>query len=212
MKGLYKIFNYTEQNIIEIEYLSELVQILGILKEVDEALFQFSPDVAQHKTEKFNEHEPWAVHHKKIIINEIILKLLQEIIPMDYDLEVEQSNQINDEKYTDFMLSTDLRELTKEEIKAKFLEYYTNENIQSKCKISYDNIADVLYITIKDAKGTAEFDDDFIAVRKNNNEIISIVIDGFKKRKLDKSWSDDFITRYIPDFDFAFLDYIEEIQ
>jgi len=66
IKGLYKIFNYTERQIIEIEYLTNLINKLGINSNVDESFFQFSPQLVDEKTEKFNEHEPWAVFHKEI--------------------------------------------------------------------------------------------------------------------------------------------------
>ena len=71
--------------------------------------------------------------------------------------------------------------------------------------ISYDDITDVLYITKKIKASQTIIDDDFIAVRKNNNEICGITIDGYKNRHEDKSWKNDFITKYIPDFDLKIL-------
>ena len=76
----------------------------------------------------------------------------------------------------------------------------------SKYTISYDNITDVLYIITKKIKATQTIlDDNFIAIRKNNNEICGITIDGYKNRHTDKSWKNDFITKYIPDFDLKIL-------
>ena len=72
--------------------------------------------------------------------------------------------------------------------------------------ISYDNLTDVLYIIIEKEKATkTTFDDNFIAIRKNDNKLCGITIDGYKDRHNDNSWENAFITKYIPDFDLSKL-------
>ncbi len=67
--------------------------------------------------------------------------------------------------------------------------------------ISYDTITDVLYIIITKTKATQTvFDDDFIAIRRANDKICSLTIDGYKNRHIDHSWKNSLITKYIPDF------------
>jgi len=71
----------------------------------------------------------------------------------------------------------------------------------SKYTISYDNMADVLYIIVKKAKATQTIlDDDYIAIRTIDNDLCGLTIDGFKDRHDDNSWKDIFITKYIADF------------
>jgi len=71
----------------------------------------------------------------------------------------------------------------------------------SKYIISYDNLADVLYIIVKKTKATKTIlDDNFIAIRTNHDKLCGITIDGYKDRHVDHSWKDQFITKYIPDF------------
>lgn len=71
----------------------------------------------------------------------------------------------------------------------------------SKYTISYDNLADVLYIIVKKTKATRiVLDDNYIAIRSVNDKICGITIDGYKDRHIDNSWEDNFITKYIPDF------------
>jgi len=126
IKGLYKIFNYTEKQIKEIEYLADLVDVLNINSMVEEGIFQFSPRLVQEKTEKFNEHEPWAIFHKEQIILETTCYLLEQIIDDEYVLEDEINSVINDDKYIDFILKNDLRNLSKYEIINKFKDYYSS--------------------------------------------------------------------------------------
>jgi len=83
----------------------------------------------------------------------------------------------------------------------------------SKYTISYDNITDVLYIITKKIKATQiVLDDNFIAIRKKDDEICGITIDGYKHRHIDKSWKNDFITKYIPDFDLKILPPLKQLQ
>ncbi len=69
--------------------------------------------------------------------------------------------------------------------------------------ISYDDLADTLYISLdKKYKATNTFlDDDFVIVRKKENKICGITIDGYKDRHFDKSWSDNLILKYLPSFE-----------
>jgi uncharacterized protein YuzE len=69
--------------------------------------------------------------------------------------------------------------------------------------ISYDDLADTLYISLKrQDKATNTFlDDDFVIVRKKENEICGITIDGYKDRHEDKSWNDNLILKYLPSFE-----------
>lgn len=68
--------------------------------------------------------------------------------------------------------------------------------------VSYDLITDVLYIiTHEKLKATKTIlDDDYIAIRKTENKICGITIDGYKDRHINLSWKDSFITKYFPDF------------
>ena len=69
---LYELYKYTPKEIKEIEYLLEQAKRFNILDAVQEAFFQFPPDLVESKIDGFGEHEPWAISHKRIIINEII--------------------------------------------------------------------------------------------------------------------------------------------
>ena len=72
--------------------------------------------------------------------------------------------------------------------------------------ITYDDKVDVLYISVNPIKATTTlFDEDFIAVRKSNNILCGLTIEGYAARHIDNSWRDTLITRYIPDFDLTEL-------
>jgi len=116
MNGLYKLFNYTEKEKIEIEYLTSLIETLDIMGRADEALFQFSPSLVEEKTIKFNEHEPWAVFHKKMLIHEIIIYLIEQSFENEYDSEYEINEVIWNDKYVNWFKKTDLSNKSKKEI------------------------------------------------------------------------------------------------
>jgi len=67
--------------------------------------------------------------------------------------------------------------------------------------ILYDDFTDTLYISKDKPKKASSFiDENYIIVRKTENDILGVTIDGFKSRKEEKSWSDDFILKYLPKF------------
>ena len=67
--------------------------------------------------------------------------------------------------------------------------------------ISYDELTDTLYISKDKPKKASSFiDENYIIVRKTDNQICGVTIDGFKNRKKDQSWKDDFILKYLPKF------------
>ncbi len=73
--------------------------------------------------------------------------------------------------------------------------------------ISYDEFTDTLYISKdKPKKASSYIDENYIIVRKTNNQICGVTIDGFKNRKKDQSWNNNFILKYLPRF------HLEDIQ
>ena len=69
--------------------------------------------------------------------------------------------------------------------------------------VSYDAFADVLYISEgKPFKVTDTYEDeDYIIVRSLNNEIKGVTIDGYKRMTQENIWKDDFILKYLPNFE-----------
>ncbi len=120
---LYELYKYTPKEIKEIEYLLEQAKRFNILDEVQEAFFQFSPDLVEEKIEGFGEHEPWAISHKRIIINEIIFYLINQTIDNEFDKEFWSDNQVWNEIFTPFILQTDMRSLNEKELFNSFLNY-----------------------------------------------------------------------------------------
>jgi len=67
--------------------------------------------------------------------------------------------------------------------------------------ILYDEFTDTLYISKdKPRKASSIIDENYIIVRKNDNEVCGITIDSFKIRHIEKSWNDNFILKYLPKF------------
>lgn len=67
--------------------------------------------------------------------------------------------------------------------------------------ILYDKITDTLYISLDKPKKASSFiDENYIIVRKENNQVCGITIDGYKERHDDKSWKDSLILEYLPSF------------
>ena len=120
---LYELYRYTPQEIVEVEYLLEQAKRFEILDEVQESFFQFSPDLIEEKIEGFGEHEPWAVSHKRHIINEIIFYLIEKVSEDEYIAEYWDNEQIWKEVFTPFMLQNDFRELDNEVILELFKAY-----------------------------------------------------------------------------------------
>ncbi|RBQ32426.1 hypothetical protein CRU92_01590 [Arcobacter sp. FW59] len=82
----------------------------------------------------------------------------------------------------------------------------------NKYVISYDSLTDVLYITKEKMKANiTQMDDNFIAIRKLNDKICGITVDGYKSRRMDFSWNNSLITKYFPDFDIEKLSKITTI-
>lgn len=69
--------------------------------------------------------------------------------------------------------------------------------------VSYDAFTDVLYISEgKPFKATETYEDEnYIIVRSLNNEIKGITIDGYKRMKQENIWKDEFILKYLPNFE-----------
>lgn len=67
--------------------------------------------------------------------------------------------------------------------------------------ILYDEFTDTLYISKDKPKKASSFiDEKYILVRKSNNEVCGVTIDGFKDRQNDKSWDNIYILKYLPKF------------
>ena len=122
---IYELYKYTPKEIVEVEYLLEQAKRFHILDAVQEAFFQFSPDLVKKKIEGFAEHEPWAVSHKRHIINEIVFYLLNQTIEneYEYDREYWSDKQIWHEVFTPFVLQTDMRDMDNETLFLDFLNF-----------------------------------------------------------------------------------------
>ena len=126
---LYDIYRYKPEEIIEIEKLLDLVYKLGVEDEVQEAFFQFSPRLIMDKKDRidgFGEHETWFASHKRSILIEIIVFLIESITKDEYEQEEMINYVVNDEKYFDFV-DDSLYYLSKEEIIEKFKRYISEE-------------------------------------------------------------------------------------
>lgn len=69
--------------------------------------------------------------------------------------------------------------------------------------VSYDAFADVLYISKgKPFKTTQTYEDeDYIIVRSFKNKVKGLTIDGYKRMKQENIWKDEFILKYLPNFE-----------
>jgi len=126
---LYDLYKYTPKEIVEVEYLLDQAKRFNILDEVQEAFFQFSPDLVDEKIEGFGEHEPWAISHKRHIVNEIIYYLIYKVCENEYIAEYWINEQIFKEIFTPFMLKNDFRKLDDEKI-FKLFKSYLEENFE----------------------------------------------------------------------------------
>ena len=120
---LYELYKYTPKEIVEVEYLLDQAKRFNILDEVQEAFFQFSPDLVDEEIEGFGEHEPWAISHKRHIVNEIIYYLIYKVCENEYTAEYWINEQIFKEIFTPFMLKNDFRKLEDEKIFQLFKSY-----------------------------------------------------------------------------------------
>ncbi len=109
------------------EYLLDQAKRFDILDEVQEAFFQFSPDLVEEEIEGFGEHEPRATSHKRHILNEIIYYFINNVSEDEYTAEYWINEQIFKESFTPFILQNDLRKLEKEEVFELF-KAYLNKN------------------------------------------------------------------------------------
>jgi len=120
---LYDLYKYSQKEIQEVEYLLNQAKKFDILDEVQESFFQFPPDLVEVKIEGFGEHEPWAISHKRLIINEIVFYLIKQTIENEFDRDYWNDKQITHEIFTPFILKTDMRNLSNKEIFASFLNF-----------------------------------------------------------------------------------------
>lgn len=126
---LYDLYKYTPKEILEVEYFLDQAKRFNILDEVQEAFFQFSPDLVDENIEGFGEHEPWAISHKRHIVNEIIYYLIYKICENEYTAEYWINEQIFKEIFTPFMIKNDFRKLDVEEI-IQLFKSYLEENFE----------------------------------------------------------------------------------
>lgn len=76
--------------------------------------------------------------------------------------------------------------------------------------ISYDEFSDVLYISVGHPKKAKSFlDQDYVLVRKIDDEICGLTIEGIRSRLIDHTWNKQLILRYLPDFNITDLNAIE---
>lgn len=125
---IYDIYRYTLDEIAEFEKLLELVYKLGVEDRVQESFFQFSPNLIMDESKRipgFGEHETWFSSHKRSVIIEIIVYLIENTIEDEYIQEEMINDLINEEMYTDF-INNSLYSLTKEEIIQKFKSFIKN--------------------------------------------------------------------------------------
>ena len=114
---------------MEVEYLLEQAKRFNILDQVQEAFFQFSPNLVEEKIEGFGEHEPWAISHKRHIINEIIFFLIDKVCDNEYIAEYWANEQVWREVFTSFVVKNDFRSLDVEKI-IELFQSYLNENFE----------------------------------------------------------------------------------
>lgn len=126
---LYELYKYTKKEIVEVEYLLDQAKRFSILNEVQEVFFQFSPDLVEEEIEGFGEHEPWAISHKRHIINEIIYFLIDKVCENEYVAEYWINEQIWKEIFTPFALKNDFRKIDDEKIFELF-KCYLEENFE----------------------------------------------------------------------------------
>ena len=120
---LYDLYRYTPKEILEVEYLLNQAKKFDILDEVQESFFQFSPNLVKEKIEGFGEHEPWAVSHKRLIINEIVFYLIEQTFENEFDKEYWSDKQIWHEVFTPFVLQTDMRTISNNELLDSFMNF-----------------------------------------------------------------------------------------
>ncbi len=115
---LYELFRYTDQEILELEYLLEQGRRFNIEDKIQESFFQFHPMLLKKEEEipGFGEHEPWAFFHKRMAANEIIYYLIENTVEGEYNQEDEINKHIWKDKYVSFLVKNDLRNLSKNEI------------------------------------------------------------------------------------------------
>jgi hypothetical protein len=130
MKTIYDIFRIGDKEKREIEYLLTQCFKLGIDLEVQESLFQFSPNLVKEKVEGFGEHEPWSIFFKRTLIHEILFFCVENIIKGDYNKEEMISDIVwDDSKYIPFILKNDFLGLDKEDILELFKEYIIEKGL-----------------------------------------------------------------------------------
>lgn len=120
---LYELYRYTPKQIVEVEYLLDQAKRFGILEQVQEAFFQFSPMLVEEKIEGFGEHEPWANSHKRDIVNEIVFYLIYNVSEDEHTAEYWINEQIWKEVFTPFVLQNDFRKLENERLFELFKTY-----------------------------------------------------------------------------------------
>lgn len=120
---LYELYRYTPKQIVEVEYLLDQAKRFGILEQVQEAFFQFSPMLVEEKIEGFGEHEPWVNSHKRDIVNEIVFYLIYNVSEDEHTAEYWINEQIWKEAFTPFVLQNDFRKLENERLFELFKTY-----------------------------------------------------------------------------------------
>jgi hypothetical protein len=124
-----KFFEYTEQNIIEMEYLISLIERFDIKEEVLESIFQFSPTFDEN-----GRNETFPVFYKKIMLEEISFYLCIKFGETLYDdkvyienyalsCQVEWLNNPLDNVYFDYLLKNNILEKSLSEIIEEFKEF-----------------------------------------------------------------------------------------
>jgi hypothetical protein len=123
---LYELFRYEPNQILEVEYLLDQCKRFGIEDRVQESFFQFSPNLLpkEQQIKHFGEHEPWAIFHKRTIMNEIIYFLIESQGYQDYTEEYLINEQVWNETFMDFVLKNDFRKMSDKEIKDKSKELF----------------------------------------------------------------------------------------
>lgn len=120
------LYDYTEKDIQDINYLLILANEFDCLDEVKESIFQFSPRLTG---ETNTSHDPWPEFHKEIILNEIIFQLLEICIEDEYKREEATDMQIWHGKYSNFLTMNNFSNSTKEDIIKEFNIFLRNSII-----------------------------------------------------------------------------------
>jgi len=120
-KRILDFFEYSKQNIIEIDYLIKLLKKFDLIETAKESIFQFNP-----KFDNNGRTESFSVFHKKILIGDIIYFLIEKLgkkyINQGKNLDIEDFSIYFQNIYLDNEKSTFVTYILKNNILEENLE------------------------------------------------------------------------------------------